>query len=32
MSLSKLKPDWQAAELHGLSTVPGIPDPDRPLN
>jgi hypothetical protein len=24
MDLSKLDPDWKAAALHGLSTVPGI--------
>lgn len=24
MDLSKLDPDWKAAALHGLSTLPGI--------
>jgi hypothetical protein len=24
MDLSQLNPDWKAAALHGLSTIPGI--------
>jgi hypothetical protein len=24
MELSKLNPDWELAELHGISTFPGI--------
>ena len=30
MSLSKLNPDWQAAEIHGKATVPGIHDHTKP--
>lgn len=30
MKGSNLNPDWQIAELHGISTVPGIVDNDKP--
>jgi len=30
MSLSKLNPDWQAAEIHGIATKPGINNNDTP--
>lgn len=32
MELSKLNPDWQAAELHGISTYPGIINQDKSKN
>ena len=32
MSLSRLNPDWQAAQIHGLATKPGIHNQQKAKN